>query len=413
MACLAARGIMACLAARGAGAAAAAAVAMRRGARAGAPPVRWLNEAAEARALLADVGGRGAVTLDLHFRPGVAVIKLANDKARNALSPKMMCELAAAVDTLEAAAAAPASGAPEDLRAVVVVGDGGTFCSGADLGSSDALFTPRYGAAMHALMADTTRRLGDLPLVSVAAVDGAAVGGGAELSTATDFRIMTPTATIQFVQVARGVSPGWGASARLVELTGRKNALFLLGTGERLSAAAAASFNLTDAIVAPPEAAPPHDAAAGDEVPHTHNNSHHPAPPSAGAGAAAGGAAPSPAAAAPRGASAAAAAVTPTSSPRDAVPESLLDHAVDFLAPFLGADKDTTALRAVKASLGGAAGRSHDALAAAERAAFLRLWGSDGQMRVMGTFRKQYGPGHTPHNHGGSGSGGGCHAVGR
>ena len=310
---------------------------------------RSYNEVAAARSLLEAVGGRGSVTLDMSSRGPVAVLTLSNPKARNALSPRMMAEFAAAVDRLESW--------PEG-RAVVLVGDGGSFCSGADLASSDQLFSPRYGRAMLEVMTDATRRLSHLPLISVAAIEGAAVGGGTELATAADFRIMTPTATFQMVQVSRGVVPGWGGMARLVEIVGRKNALFLLGSCSRLTATQCAQFNLCDAIVAPP--APPGEAAAesGEEL---------------------GTAAPS--LNVPPGDSHA------LSGVHNNYPADITAHAIDFLEPFLGDDKDLSALRALKRALGSC--KTSEQVSAAEREEFTALWGSEGQLKVLNSFRKQ------------------------
>jgi ethylmalonyl-CoA/methylmalonyl-CoA decarboxylase len=134
-------------------------------------------------------------------------------------------------------------------RALVVVGFGGTFCSGADLGSQPALFTEQYGRAMSRVMTDTTTRLRALPLVSVAAVAGAAIGGGAELTTACDYRVMMDDAFMQWVHVSRGVVPGWGGLHRLNSIVGRSHALFIAGSGKRLSAVQAASFGLADVVL--------------------------------------------------------------------------------------------------------------------------------------------------------------------
>eukprot|EP00953_Heterococcus_sp_UTEX-ZZ885_P007817 4701-Heterococcus_DN1.PRE.1 len=103
------------------------------------------------------------------------------------------------------------------------------FCAGADLNlarehltTSECYMsfahTPQDGRQMCNLMTDTLNRLRALPMVSVAVVTGAAVGGGAELTTACDYRVLSSDAKIQFVQVKMGVSVGWGGGARLCKL---------------------------------------------------------------------------------------------------------------------------------------------------------------------------------------------------
>ncbi|KAA0158860.1 hypothetical protein FNF31_05153 [Cafeteria roenbergensis] len=107
-------------------------------------------------------------------------------------------------------------------RIVVVQGDGGHFCSGADLGMLGDLHGASEGAEGEALrefgrwmngtMTSTLTALRRLPQVSVAIVQGAAFGGGAELTTATDLRLVSSDAVIRFVQATMAVSPGLAAS---------------------------------------------------------------------------------------------------------------------------------------------------------------------------------------------------------
>ncbi|KAF4321623.1 hypothetical protein JM18_001885 [Phytophthora kernoviae] len=172
-----------------------------------------------------------------------AVIEIYNPSARNALSGKMMAELADIVAVLEVLEVC------NKLNTVVIKGTGGWFCAGADLrvveqelGSSDA------GAVMGALMVDTLTRFRRLPLVSVAYIEGGAFGGGAELAIACDFRIIDSDAVIQFVQARMGVVPGWGGGARLYKVVGRQNALRLLCTAEKLSPERGLKIGLVDEI---------------------------------------------------------------------------------------------------------------------------------------------------------------------
>jgi ethylmalonyl-CoA/methylmalonyl-CoA decarboxylase len=91
-------------------------------------------------------------------------------------------------------------------------------------------------------------RLQQLPMVSVSAIEGHATGGGAELSTATDFRIIASDAVVHFVQVRNGVSTGWGGGIRLTKLLGRRNALLLIGASKPVDAQAAIRIGLCDRI---------------------------------------------------------------------------------------------------------------------------------------------------------------------
>ncbi|CAM9725549.1 unnamed protein product [Phaeothamnion confervicola] len=165
--------------------------------------------------------------------------------ARAALSGTMMVQLAEKVVELEHW---------ERGVAVTLRGEGGrALCAGADLQlAREHLKTAEDGQLMCRLMTDTLTRLRRLPLVSVALVEGiGAVGGGAELATACDFRIMESDATFRFVQVQMGVSPGWGGGARLAGIAGRRAALRLLAWAAPLSAADAVAAGVAD-VVCPP-----------------------------------------------------------------------------------------------------------------------------------------------------------------
>jgi enoyl-CoA hydratase/carnithine racemase len=86
----------------------------------------------------------------------------------------------------------------------------------------------------------------DLPFVSVAAIDGLAVGGGAELVTACDYRVGGADGAIHFVHGELGVAPGWGGTQRLVNLVGRRHALRILTGARLLRMGEAERFGLVD-----------------------------------------------------------------------------------------------------------------------------------------------------------------------
>ncbi|RHZ31925.1 hypothetical protein DYB37_001155 [Aphanomyces astaci] len=172
-----------------------------------------------------------------------AVLELNNPSARNAMSGKMMAELIDAVDQLEEHASS--------LCCVIVRGSGGHFCAGADLRvAKDHLSSPEGGATMSRVMTHALTRLRRLPFPSVAVVEGAAIGGGAEITTACDFRVLARSASIQFVHGRMGVSPGTlFSSSCSICLVGRQRALRLLGRTEKVAAADAEVLGLADAVV--------------------------------------------------------------------------------------------------------------------------------------------------------------------
>ena len=119
--------------------------------------------------------GKGDVTLTKlkGNREGIAVISLCNPERKNALTGYMMVKLAEVVDQLEQW---------KNGKALILHGSEGSFCSGADLSVIKAINTPEEGNLMCAFMQRALSRLGRLPIISVAAIEGRALGGGAEVS---------------------------------------------------------------------------------------------------------------------------------------------------------------------------------------------------------------------------------------
>ncbi|NXT37794.1 ECHD1 decarboxylase, partial [Pelecanoides urinatrix] len=110
---------------------------------------------------------------------GIGILTLNNPKLMNAFTGTMMLELQERVTELENW---------KDGKGLIIYGAGNTFCSGSDLNAVKALPNSQDGMNMCMFMQNTLTRLMRLPLISVALVQGKAIGGGAELTTACDFR---------------------------------------------------------------------------------------------------------------------------------------------------------------------------------------------------------------------------------
>ncbi|KAL3827655.1 hypothetical protein ACHAXA_000528 [Cyclostephanos tholiformis] len=144
----------------------------------------------------------------------------------------------------------PAMGSSANVhaRAVILTGGNGTFCAGLDLrgdestcadgggGGSDVPVPKNEnivdGDGMTRKMTYITNRLLALPVPVIVAIDGHAVGGGAELSTCADLVVLSRDATVRFVHARRGASTGWGGTRRLVGRVGRNRAMRMLLLGE-------------------------------------------------------------------------------------------------------------------------------------------------------------------------------------
>ncbi|KAG6933389.1 ethylmalonyl-CoA decarboxylase 1, partial [Chelydra serpentina] len=162
--------------------------------------------------------GGGSINLSKEDN-GIGVLTLNNPKLMNAFTGTMMLELQERVTELENW---------KDGKGLIIHGAENTFCSGSDLNAVRAMSSPQDGMNMCMFMQNTLTRLKRLPLISVALVQGKALGGGAEFTTACDFRLMTPGSEIRFVHKQMGLVPGWGGAARLVQIVGSGAALKLL-----------------------------------------------------------------------------------------------------------------------------------------------------------------------------------------
>lgn len=168
----------------------------------------------------------------------VAHLKIDNPTARGAVTLSMMRDLADAVIQL---------GRFEGSLVVVSSTDPRAFCSGGHLGEvSKAVDSPGAAVRMSNAMTRVLDGLLSLPLLSVAALDGLAIGGGAELAVACDWRIASPEARLHFVHARLGIAPGWGGTGRLVRLLGRNHALRVLTGARPLSRGEAMTIGLID-----------------------------------------------------------------------------------------------------------------------------------------------------------------------
>jgi len=161
----------------------------------------------------------------------------------------MMIDLATHIQDLENICIKE-NGGKKEFVALLLRGEGGYFCSGADLLlARQRLASPEGGAAMSLFMSHWTTRLRRLPLISVAGINGGVVGGGTELASACDHRLMEDKAVWRCVHVSHGLVPGWGGGVRMTRLVGRSAALKLLAGGLGVDAKEAFGMGLVDGIV--------------------------------------------------------------------------------------------------------------------------------------------------------------------
>lgn len=181
------------------------------------------------------------------LEPGrVALLELVNPPL-NLVTRELLDELDAALATLEAAD-------PGDVRAVVVTGRGErAFSAGSHVAEFEAQRGPG-GRERLALEARVARRLADLPMPTIAAIEGNALGGGLELALACDIRVASARAHLGLPEVRLAVIPGAGGTQRLWRAVGEARARELILTGRVLTAAEAERIGLVSEVVPAGEA---------------------------------------------------------------------------------------------------------------------------------------------------------------
>ncbi|XP_069743071.1 ethylmalonyl-CoA decarboxylase isoform X1 [Narcine bancroftii] len=171
---------------------------------------------------------------------GIATMTINHPERMNAFSGTMMLDFRDKVEELEHWT---------NGKGLILRGANNTFCSGSDLRAVKAILNPEDGLKMCMFMQNTLTRLLRLPLISIALVQGKALGGGAEVATACDFRLMTSGSEIRFVHKLVGLVPGWGGATRLIKLIGYRNALKLLSSAQRVDPAMGLNIGLIDEIL--------------------------------------------------------------------------------------------------------------------------------------------------------------------
>lgn len=182
----------------------------------------------------------GCVQLTKDEQSGIATICFSNPKKKNAWTGNMMVQLFDVVVELEKWDAG---------KGVLFYSEGEDFCSGADLSLVGDVLNSDVGKHMCIIMQDAIMRLSQIPMISAVLAQGKAIGGGSELLTSCDFRLVTSDFQCNLVHLKMGLIPGWGGATRLVRLLGPTKSLELMSSCACLSANEALSLGLATAIL--------------------------------------------------------------------------------------------------------------------------------------------------------------------
>jgi enoyl-CoA hydratase len=188
-------------------------------------------------------------TLKLAIKDAIATVTLNRPEARNAMSAKLMREMIACAGRV---------GAMRDVDVVIVRGSGVCFSAGADLKDASRwgnagrpLDEQREIAALGFRMA---RAWEEVPQITIAAIEGYAIGGGLALAAALDWRVIAENAFVSLPEISLGIPLTWGTLPRLVNLLGPATAKRLTILCERVPAEEALAIGLVDWLAPPGKA---------------------------------------------------------------------------------------------------------------------------------------------------------------
>ena len=172
----------------------------------------------------------------------IAVATINRPKALNALNSEVLSDLGELVEAVKADA---------DIRALVITGAGEkAFVAGADIGEMSTL-TKEGGVAFGKHGNDVFRAIETLPIPTVAAVNGFALGGGCELALSCDIILTSEKAKFGQPEVGLGITPGFSGTQRLPRRVGVAKAKELIFSGKMIKADEAEKIGLVNAVYAP------------------------------------------------------------------------------------------------------------------------------------------------------------------
>jgi len=177
-------------------------------------------------------------TIKHEKKQGVGYLTLNRPEVRNAINQEMIDEMLDALGRIEKDA---------EIRVLIVTGAGKAFQAGADIAELKQM-KPLDLLRWNEGIVRINARLEKLPQPVIAAVNGAAMGGGLELALACTFRVVAESAKLGLPEVKLGIIPGTGGTQRLPRLIGKGRAAEMILTGDAIDAAEAYRIGLANRI---------------------------------------------------------------------------------------------------------------------------------------------------------------------
>ena len=176
----------------------------------------------------------------------IATVTNSRPEALNALNSRFFKEMDAVVADVKSRS---------DIRVMIITGEGKAFAAGADIAEMKDM-NKEQGTEFSRIGQNTFRSLELLEKPVIAAINGFALGGGLELALGCDIRIASSKAKFGQPEVNLGLTPGYAATQRLPRLIGPGNALYMLLSGEMLTAEDALRMGLVQKVVEPDQLMP-------------------------------------------------------------------------------------------------------------------------------------------------------------
>lgn len=181
--------------------------------------------------------------LKVDVQDQVAILTISRPEALNALNSLFFDEMESFLNKLSS---------QPDIRLLIITGEGKAFVAGADIAEM-ADMTQSEGLVFSQRGQSIFRRIENLQIPVIAAVNGFALGGGCELAMSCDIRVASSRAKFGQPEVNLGLTPGYAGTQRLSRLVGKGDALLMLLSGDHISAEEALRIGLVQWIAEPEE----------------------------------------------------------------------------------------------------------------------------------------------------------------
>ncbi|MGC8505202.1 MAG: enoyl-CoA hydratase/isomerase family protein [Thermoplasmata archaeon] len=170
-------------------------------------------------------------------KDGISIVSLNRPEKMNSLTLKMIDEIIEYLDSKQ----------DSNIKVIILKGEGKHYCSGADVSAFPGM-GPQQGHEFHLRLNDLAMKIRNFQRPVIAMLHGYSMGGGLEIAESADIRVAGESAVIAQPEINIGINAGAGGNVILPRLVGRGMAMYLILTGERISARKAMEIGLVDLV---------------------------------------------------------------------------------------------------------------------------------------------------------------------